>query len=102
MEILHESDIHDALPTIGICEHNNKEYLYVWYDTVKRYGYRIYIYTPLISRALLQEQDMYTIYRNAIVCYTGTWENMTQLDTITDDMLPMPGEYYNEGEANTS
>ncbi len=100
MEILHESDINDALPTIGICQVEDKEYLYVWYS--EQSNDRWYIYTPLISRALLQEQDMYTIYRNAIVCYTGTWENMTQLDTITDDMLPMPGEYYNEGEANTS
>ena len=102
MNILHESDTHDALPAIGICEYNGKEYLYVWHDTDWRYGYRIFIYTPLINRALLKEQDMYTIYRHADICYSGTWENMIQIHTPSDDMLPMPGEYYNLGESNTS
>lgn len=101
MNILHESDIHDALATIGICEYKGKEYLFVWYDS-DRYGYRIYIYTPLISRAVLKEKDMYSIYMSQSEWYSGTWENMTQIHSIVSDMLPIPGEYYNEGEANTS
>ena len=99
IQIIHESDIHDGLPTIGICQAEGKEYLYVWYT---EFNSRLYVYVELISRALLKEKDMYTIYKEQNKWYIGTWGNMQVIYSIHDDMLPMPGEYYNEGEANTS